>query len=215
MPPIFKALKNQAQLDRISKKMEMTTNTINPKSKTSDITSLKVGLPPLIPVIVTNQTQQKINSETDMNEYSKSAEDKENITENKTIVTAKGTPLKVMSQQEEKLMSLADKIRGNATAVINEETDLAKADNNVIKEEDVKVAADLAVKINDNLVMMKEKQTTSPLIIEKVETVIKDVTAVKQTLETEKNNLNKVNDEVKKVDDSVVGLSEGPMAEDH
>ena len=76
----------------------MTTNTINPKSKTSDITSLKVGLPPLIPVIVTNQTQQKINSETDMNEYSKSAEDKENITENKTIVTAKGTPLKVMSQ---------------------------------------------------------------------------------------------------------------------
>ena len=54
-------------------------------------------------------------------------------------------------------MSLADKIRGNATAVINEETDLAKADNNVIKEEDVKVAADLAVKINNNLVTMKEK----------------------------------------------------------
>jgi hypothetical protein len=112
-------------------------------------------------------------------------------------------------------MSLADKIRGNATAVINEETDLAKADNNVIKEEDVKVAADLAVKINDNLVTMKEKETTSPLIIEKVETVIKDVTAVKQTLKTEKNNLNKVNDEVKKVDDSVVGLSEVSMAEYH
>ena len=123
--------------------------------------------------------------------------------------------MNMMNQYEEKLMSLADKIRGNATAVINEETDLAKADNNVIKEEDVKVAADLAVKINDNLVTMKEKQTTSPLIIEKVETVIKDVTAVKQTLKTEKNNLNKVNDEVKKVDDSVVGLSEVSMAEYH
>jgi hypothetical protein len=71
-------------------------------------------------------------------------------------VTAKGSPMNMMNQYEEKLMSLADKIRGNATALSKEETDLAKAVNDVIKEDEVKVVADLAVKINENLVTMKE-----------------------------------------------------------
>jgi hypothetical protein len=62
----------------------VTTNNINKKSKTSDITSIKVVLPTLTPIIATKQTQQKINSEIHMNVYSKTAEDKENITENKT-----------------------------------------------------------------------------------------------------------------------------------
>jgi chaperonin cofactor prefoldin len=48
-----------------------------------------------------------------------------------------------------------------------------------------------------------------------VETVIKDGTVVKKTLETEMNKLNKVKDEVRKIDDGVVTLSEGSMAGNH
>lgn len=90
-----------------------------------------------------------------------------------------------------------------------EESELGKADNDAIKEGDVKVAVELADKIGENLVIAENNAPNK----EKVENVIKDVDAVKQTLLS--SDLKKVKDEVRKVDEDVVGLSEGSVAEDH